>query len=259
MRLRAGDVLGLEALVEIDGRVDAAHDLGRAAGETAAPLLVRRALARLRCAAHPAARVQWKAAMVRSGRALLVALLVALPGLGASALADADAAGQAQLRRVHPGLAAAARACGRLHRRRRENPQSSPISRASSSSSISGRPGARRAARKCRRSSGCKPGSAIRLRSSRYPRIAAAARPLRRSSPSSGSKWSRLYLDPESAVGHAFKVDGLPTSFLIDRQGRVLGRVEGEAEWDSPKMLAIIDPLLTEDEVIKTSFPRARP
>ena len=28
--------------------------------------------------------------------------------------------------------------------------------------------------------------------------------------------------------GSAFKVDGLPTSFLIDRQGRVLGRVEGE-------------------------------
>jgi thiol-disulfide isomerase/thioredoxin len=69
----------------------------------------------------------------------------------------------------------------------------------------------------------------------------------------------KIYLDPESAVGGAFKVDGLPTSFLIDRQGRVLGRVEGEAEWDSPKMLTILDPLLTEDEVIKTSFPRARP
>jgi thiol-disulfide isomerase/thioredoxin len=69
----------------------------------------------------------------------------------------------------------------------------------------------------------------------------------------------KTYLDPESAVGHAFKVDGLPTSFLIDRQGRVLGRIEGQAEWDSPKMLAILDPLLSEDEVIKTSFPQARP
>jgi thiol-disulfide isomerase/thioredoxin len=74
-----------------------------------------------------------------------------------------------------------------------------------------------------------------------------------------GLKVVKTYLDPESAVGHAFKVDGLPTSVLIDRQGRVLGRVEGEAEWDSPKMLAIIEPLLSEDEVIKTSFPRARP
>jgi thiol-disulfide isomerase/thioredoxin len=69
----------------------------------------------------------------------------------------------------------------------------------------------------------------------------------------------KTYLDPESAVGRAFKVGGLPTSFLIDRRRRVLGRVEGEAEWDSPKMLAILDPLMSEDEVIKTSFPQARP
>ena len=74
-----------------------------------------------------------------------------------------------------------------------------------------------------------------------------------------GLKMVKTYLDPESAVGRAFTVDGLPTSFLIDRQGRVLGRVEGETEWDSPKMLGIIDPLLSEDEIMKTSFPRARP
>jgi thiol-disulfide isomerase/thioredoxin len=65
----------------------------------------------------------------------------------------------------------------------------------------------------------------------------------------------KTYLDPKSAVGRAFNVDGLPTSFLIDRQGRVLGRVEGEAQWDSPKMLAVIEPLLTQDDIVKTSFP----
>ena len=37
----------------------------------------------------------------------------------------------------------------------------------------------------------------------------------------------KIYLDPKSAVGHAFKVDGLPTSFLIDRQGRVAGPGRG--------------------------------
>jgi thiol-disulfide isomerase/thioredoxin len=74
-----------------------------------------------------------------------------------------------------------------------------------------------------------------------------------------GLKAVKTYLDPQSAVGRAFKVDGLPTSFLIDRQGRVLGRVEGGAEWDSPKMLAILDPLLTQDEIVKTSFPQAHP
>ena len=74
-----------------------------------------------------------------------------------------------------------------------------------------------------------------------------------------GLRGVKTYLDPHNKVGQAFNVDGLPTSFLIDRQGRVLGRVEGEADWDSPKMLAIIDPLLPEDEVIKTSFPQAHP
>src|SRR5271156_6028588 len=97
MRLGAGNVLGPQALVDIDGCVDAAHDLGRAAGETAAPLLVRRALARLRYAAHPTARVQWKAAMVRSSWALVVALLLAFPSPGAWARADAAAPGQAPL------------------------------------------------------------------------------------------------------------------------------------------------------------------
>jgi thiol-disulfide isomerase/thioredoxin len=74
-----------------------------------------------------------------------------------------------------------------------------------------------------------------------------------------GLKLVKPYLDPKNAVGHAFKIDGLPTSLLIDRRGRVLGRVEGEAAWDSPKMLAILDPLLAKDDVIKTSFPQAHP
>jgi thiol-disulfide isomerase/thioredoxin len=74
-----------------------------------------------------------------------------------------------------------------------------------------------------------------------------------------GLKAVKTYLDPKGGVERAFKVDGLPTSFVLDRQGRVLGRVEGGAEWDSPKMLAILDPLLTRDEIVKTSFPQAHP
>ena len=69
----------------------------------------------------------------------------------------------------------------------------------------------------------------------------------------------KTYLDPKSAVGRAFNVDGLPTSFLIDRKGRVLGRVEGEAKWDSPKMLAVIEPLLAPDDIVKTSLSSGRP
>ncbi|HEY3909618.1 MAG TPA: TlpA disulfide reductase family protein [Stellaceae bacterium] len=74
-----------------------------------------------------------------------------------------------------------------------------------------------------------------------------------------GLKAIKTYLDPTSAVGQAFKVDGLPSSFVLDRNGRVVGRVVGEAKWDSPKMLAVIDPLLGEGEVVKTSFPPKHP
>jgi thiol-disulfide isomerase/thioredoxin len=74
-----------------------------------------------------------------------------------------------------------------------------------------------------------------------------------------GLKSFKTYLDPKSDAGRAFKVAGLPTSFLIDREGRVLGRVEGAAEWDSPKLLEVLKSFLGGDEVIKASFRRARP
>src|SRR5262249_9733984 len=51
-----------------------------------------------------------------------------------------------------------------------------------------------------------------------------------------GLKAVKIYLDPKSAVGRAFNVEGLPSSFLIDRDGKVVGRVDGEAVWDSPSM-----------------------
>jgi thiol-disulfide isomerase/thioredoxin len=75
-----------------------------------------------------------------------------------------------------------------------------------------------------------------------------------------GLKSVRTFLDPKSAVERAFEVQGLPTSFLIDRKGRVLGRVEGAAEWDSPKLLETLEPFLGGDDIIKaSSFRKARP
>jgi len=59
-----------------------------------------------------------------------------------------------------------------------------------------------------------------------------------------GLKKLTIYLDPKGDLGHAFAVRGLPTSILIDAQGRVVGRVEGAAEWDSAKIMAILKPLL---------------
>jgi len=74
-----------------------------------------------------------------------------------------------------------------------------------------------------------------------------------------GLKSIKTYLDPKSTAERAFKVQGLPTSFLIDRQGRILGRVEGAAEWDAPKLLETLKSFLNDQEIIKASFRRARP
>ncbi|MDH3472664.1 MAG: TlpA family protein disulfide reductase [Rhodospirillales bacterium] len=49
-----------------------------------------------------------------------------------------------------------------------------------------------------------------------------------------------IYLDTPGRTGPEFGVRGLPTTFLIDRQGRMVGGMEGPAEWDSPEAEALI-------------------
>ncbi|WP_081688559.1 TlpA family protein disulfide reductase [Inquilinus limosus] len=49
-----------------------------------------------------------------------------------------------------------------------------------------------------------------------------------------------IYLDPTSASTRALNVVGIPTTVLIDGEGREVGRATGPAEWDSPEMKALI-------------------
>jgi thiol-disulfide isomerase/thioredoxin len=74
-----------------------------------------------------------------------------------------------------------------------------------------------------------------------------------------GLKSVKFYLDPKSKAEQAFKVQGLPTSFVISREGHVLGRVEGAAEWDSPKLLDTLKSFLASDETIKASLRKGPP
>jgi thiol-disulfide isomerase/thioredoxin len=53
-----------------------------------------------------------------------------------------------------------------------------------------------------------------------------------------------IYLDPKNAAMHGFELRGLPTSILIGKDGKVLGKIEGQANWDSDKIAAAIKPLL---------------
>jgi thiol-disulfide isomerase/thioredoxin len=43
----------------------------------------------------------------------------------------------------------------------------------------------------------------------------------------------KLYVDPTAKMTNVLKVIGMPTTILIDAEGREVGRLTGEAEWDS--------------------------
>jgi len=47
-----------------------------------------------------------------------------------------------------------------------------------------------------------------------------------------------IYIDKSANVTYAVNAVGMPTTLLIDTQGRELGRVIGPAEWDSAAMLS---------------------
>jgi len=49
-----------------------------------------------------------------------------------------------------------------------------------------------------------------------------------------------VYLDPKGVLARQFALQGLPTSFVIDRDGRVVAGLVGPAEWDSPEAIAFM-------------------
>jgi peroxiredoxin len=53
-----------------------------------------------------------------------------------------------------------------------------------------------------------------------------------------------LWLDPGGETPTAFGVRGHPTTVLIDRAGRIVGRVPGERDWASPAARMLIEWLL---------------
>jgi len=55
-----------------------------------------------------------------------------------------------------------------------------------------------------------------------------------------------LLLDQDSAVTTAWPVRGLPTTFVVDTQGRLAYRAVGGREWDDPALLSTVRDLLKE-------------
>lgn len=49
-----------------------------------------------------------------------------------------------------------------------------------------------------------------------------------------------IYFDKAKKSMQTLDVGILPTSLLIDAQGRLVGRLEGEADWDTPEAIALM-------------------
>jgi len=56
----------------------------------------------------------------------------------------------------------------------------------------------------------------------------------------SGVKSLGIYMDSSGDASRYLEVTGLPTTLLIDREGREIGRKIGPAEWDSPETIKVI-------------------
>lgn len=55
-----------------------------------------------------------------------------------------------------------------------------------------------------------------------------------------GVKDLAFYHDPTGRLSVRFGAFGLPTSLLVSREGEILGRLVGPAEWDAPEAQALI-------------------
>ncbi len=55
-----------------------------------------------------------------------------------------------------------------------------------------------------------------------------------------------VLLDRAGAVSSAWRVAAFPSSFLVDREGRIRYSVNTAIEWDAPEVRAVIDRLRAE-------------
>jgi thiol-disulfide isomerase/thioredoxin len=47
-------------------------------------------------------------------------------------------------------------------------------------------------------------------------------------------------LDPRGQLARAWGARGIPTTFIIDKQGKVVARLEGAADWSAPQVVDLV-------------------
>jgi thiol-disulfide isomerase/thioredoxin len=53
-----------------------------------------------------------------------------------------------------------------------------------------------------------------------------------------------ILLDSDGRIGGTYGARSIPTSYIVDRKGNVLGGTVGGREWDTPEMIAFFTRLL---------------
>jgi len=53
-----------------------------------------------------------------------------------------------------------------------------------------------------------------------------------------------VMLDTNSRIGNLYGIQSIPTSFIIDREGKIIGRLVGAIHWDTPQVIAAFEALL---------------
>ena len=51
-------------------------------------------------------------------------------------------------------------------------------------------------------------------------------------------------LDSDGRVSNSYGIQAIPTSFIIDREGKIITRLVGSIDWDTPEIRAAIESLL---------------
>jgi thiol-disulfide isomerase/thioredoxin len=65
-----------------------------------------------------------------------------------------------------------------------------------------------------------------------------------------------IYVDPSGKGSHALAIPGVPTTLLIDREGREVARKMGEAEWDGPEMVSLVERTMHGQSAMKADSNR---
>jgi peroxiredoxin len=53
-----------------------------------------------------------------------------------------------------------------------------------------------------------------------------------------------VLVDRDGRTGSIYGIEAIPTTFIIDREGRIIGRIVGSIYWDTPQVFAAIEALL---------------